>query len=159
MDILIADDEPEVLESFNDALRGIDYVDVTPVSSGDEAIEALKKDKFDIVFTDLRMANGNGSDVIKYITSHALKTQIVVISAHDEMIEEYRKFDCVWVLEKPISMLSVTWIINKIKYGGGSCEKNVSCNECISCSTLPIFQECNNKIDDMIKLIKNNKRD
>lgn len=79
--ILVIDDEKRMADSLQELLSNCDYI-VDVAYSGSEAIEKLKRDKFHVVITDIRMTDIDGFDVMGYISSHTPNTQMIVITAH-----------------------------------------------------------------------------
>ncbi|MBC7540628.1 MAG: response regulator [Bacteriovorax sp.] len=66
--ILLVDDERDLLEMIVEIFINYGH-DVSFCYSGNEAIEILKKEKFDIVVSDFIMPNGNGIDILIFINS------------------------------------------------------------------------------------------
>ncbi|AUN98951.1 response regulator [Bacteriovorax stolpii] len=64
--ILLVEDEPMVLEILKEGFSAQGHRVMT-ASSGNEAIEILKKERCDIVLSDLKMPNGNGMDVVSFV--------------------------------------------------------------------------------------------
>ena len=62
--ILLVDDDPHMLKLNNDLLESEGYK-VTTAMCGNSAIEAMEKDAFDVVVTDLFMGKANGFAVLK----------------------------------------------------------------------------------------------
>ena len=62
--ILLVDDDPHMLE-MNEYLLKSEGYQVTTAMCGDSAIEAMEKDAFDVVVTDLFMGKANGFAVLK----------------------------------------------------------------------------------------------
>lgn len=62
--ILIADDEPDICKALEFLLKREGYT-VTSVNSGEDAIEKLKTDSFDVVITDLKMGRVDGMTVLE----------------------------------------------------------------------------------------------
>ncbi|MBN1901986.1 response regulator [Candidatus Sumerlaeota bacterium] len=79
--ILVVDDEKRMADSLQELLSNYDYT-VDAAYSGSEAIDKLKKEKYHVVITDIRMADMDGFDVMGYINDHTPATQIIVITAH-----------------------------------------------------------------------------
>jgi signal transduction histidine kinase len=79
--ILVVDDEKRMADSLQELLSNYDYI-VDVAYSGSEAVEKLKRDKFHIVITDIRMADIDGFDVMDYISAHTPNTLMIVITAH-----------------------------------------------------------------------------
>ena len=66
MKILVVDDEAELLEVLRDALQRTGH-QVTTASSGAEGVEAFRKGDFDVVLTDLGMADVSGWGVAQVV--------------------------------------------------------------------------------------------
>lgn len=62
--ILIVDDEPDICRALEFLLKREDYA-VTSVNRGEDAIERLKAEAFDIVITDLKMGRVDGMTVLE----------------------------------------------------------------------------------------------
>lgn len=62
--ILVVDDE-ELLRDIISELFEIEGAQTQKADSGLKAIEMYKKNKYDFVFSDVRMANGTGIDLAK----------------------------------------------------------------------------------------------
>ena len=61
--IMVVDDEAEVLGFCAEALRRLGY-DVTPVGLGEEALDLLRREHFDLLITDIMMPGMSGIDLI-----------------------------------------------------------------------------------------------
>jgi signal transduction histidine kinase len=62
--ILVIDDDPEVLSSAEAFLGGAGY-GVLLATDGDEGLDAVRRDKPDLILCDVRMPRVNGYDVIR----------------------------------------------------------------------------------------------
>ena len=62
--LLVVEDNPAEQLSIRELL-GYDDIDVTTVSSGEEAVEAVNKESFDCVVLDLRLPDISGFDVLE----------------------------------------------------------------------------------------------
>jgi len=74
--LLIVDDDPYVLESISSLLKEYGYFVFTCQNAG-EAMERLKKVKFDVVLTDIKMPGITGIELLQNI--HEFNSQIPVI--------------------------------------------------------------------------------
>lgn len=81
---LIIDDEPDILELLTITLSrmGIQTVSAKSVT---EAVSLLNSDSFDFCLTDLKLPDGEGTDIVDYIQDQGLDTPIAVITAHGDM--------------------------------------------------------------------------
>ncbi len=62
--ILIVDDEPDICRALEFLLKKEGYT-VTSANSGEDAIEKLKTDSFDVVITDIKMGRVDGMTVLE----------------------------------------------------------------------------------------------
>lgn len=79
--ILIVDDEEEIREVMFMMIETIGQYKIIEASSGNSAIEVLKKDQdISLVFCDYRMNDGNGGDVYQWILSSRPALPFVLVS-------------------------------------------------------------------------------
>ena len=62
--ILVVDDEKGMCDSLQTLLSKSGY-EVTTVEKGEEALQKIKKDSFDLVITDIKMPRVDGMDILK----------------------------------------------------------------------------------------------
>ena len=77
--ILLADDDPRLLESLH-ALLQIYRFEVDTALGGQEAIAQLCRNHYDLLLLDLRMPDVTGHDVMQYMATHKIATMTVVVS-------------------------------------------------------------------------------
>ena len=79
--ILVLEDDPFVRRVFEQQLRRLKYdVSVTETIAGAE--ELLAKDTFDLVFTDMRLPDGEGTDLLRKLQGRAQKPLVVVVTGY-----------------------------------------------------------------------------
>lgn len=84
MKILYAEDEEVLRELYALQIEGIVNCQIIEVSSGNEAIEVLKKDSsIDLILSDYRMPNGNGDVIYQYINDNKLNIPFFLISTYE----------------------------------------------------------------------------
>jgi CheY-like chemotaxis protein len=66
--ILVVDDEPDILELLAEELE-FEGFETAQASSGNDALEILKNERFDAIVSDFKMPNGNGKVVLDFIKS------------------------------------------------------------------------------------------
>ena len=81
--ILWVDDEIELLKSHIIYLESKGY-SVTPVNSGNDAIEILESSKFDLVFLDENMPGLSGLETLNLIKKSHPNLPIVMITKNEE---------------------------------------------------------------------------
>lgn len=90
--ILIVDDEFLIRQLLEEtALRR--KIDVVTAASGEEAMEILKTEEFQMVFVDLKMGKASGIDVLKFGTNARPDTLFVIMTAYgtiDTAVEAMR---------------------------------------------------------------------
>ncbi|MFB3101182.1 MAG: sigma-54-dependent transcriptional regulator [Gammaproteobacteria bacterium] len=81
---LIIDDEPDIRELLEITLIRMD-VDCLSAENLQEAYSLLKKNKFNICLTDMRLPDGNGLELVTYIQANTPQLPVAVITAHGNM--------------------------------------------------------------------------
>ena len=81
--ILVVDDSATMRDMLTQYLQAGDYM-VATASSGDQALELLKTEKYDIIITDLEMPDMDGYGLIRSISELDWDPAVVLISQHDE---------------------------------------------------------------------------
>jgi DNA-binding NtrC family response regulator len=102
--ILIVDDENSITGALDLILSEQGY-QVKTASTVASAIEALHERLFDLVFTDLRLPDASGIDLISHIKGDSPETEVVLMTAHgslDVTIEAIKK-GAYYYLEKPFT--------------------------------------------------------
>lgn len=83
--VLLADDDPEVLETIKTVLE-LDHHEVTTAANGREALERFAPGKFDVVITDYQMPEMTGDQLAVAIKRMAALQPVVMITAHAGML-------------------------------------------------------------------------
>lgn len=81
---LIVDDEPDILELLDITLSRMD-IKTYSAENISQAKELLSKHNFDICLTDMRLPDGNGIELIKYIQENVSNLPVAMITAHGNM--------------------------------------------------------------------------
>ncbi len=74
--ILVVDDEEALRMVLSSELEGEGYK-VSNAADGQEAINTLTSNEFDLVLLDIKMPNVDGFEVLKYIKERWPKTKVV----------------------------------------------------------------------------------
>ena len=79
--ILIVDDERTLRESCASVLQ-MDGYNVTLIGRGEEALEVVKRRKFDIILVDLYMSQTSGMDILRSALEFHRDTIVVVMTGN-----------------------------------------------------------------------------
>jgi DNA-binding NtrC family response regulator len=101
--VLIVDDEAIVRESLGDWLR--DTYQVAPAETGEEALELIGKQDFDILIVDVILPGKSGIQVLKEVKEVKPYIESIVITAYPsvELAVEAMKLGAVDYLVKPVA--------------------------------------------------------
>ena len=80
--ILIAEDDKELRQLFSHILTKNGYV-VKGVSNGKEALDALDKDYYDLIISDIMMPVMNGYELVRLLRASGSNTPVMMITAKD----------------------------------------------------------------------------
>ncbi len=102
---LIIDDEPDILELLTITLTrmGLDCVSAKNIS---QALKLIESQDFDICLTDMRLPDGDGLEVLRFLQSQKKDIPVAVITAHGniETAIESMKLGAFDFLSKPIDL-------------------------------------------------------
>ena len=82
--ILVIDDEKPTLMMFRLTLAAYGY-EVLTAENGQEGLDVFRRERPDIVLTDIKMPGMSGIDVLKQIKSVDPATEVIVITGHGDM--------------------------------------------------------------------------
>ena len=87
--VLVVDDDPVVRKSFERVLSGKGYAVIT-AENGEEALRKLSEEKYDVVYTDIRMPGMNGLEVAEQVKARRPWTPVVIITGYGTEAAEAR---------------------------------------------------------------------
>jgi len=86
--ILIADDHPIVREGFKQVLSETsDMVVADEASNGQEVLNLVRKNKYDVILLDISMPGRSGLEILKELRSENPKLPVLIVSIYPE--EQY----------------------------------------------------------------------
>ncbi len=102
--ILCVDDEEVILDSLRKILALGGY-SVDTVETGQEALGLIQKNDYDFVFTDLKMPNMSGTDVVKSVKHLRPDVDVIVITGYASVdtAVECMKHGAMDYVEKPFT--------------------------------------------------------
>lgn len=87
--VLVVDDDPVVCKSFDRVLSGKGYAVIT-AGSGEEALRKLNEEKYDLIYSDIRMPGMNGLEVAESVKARRPWTPVVIITGYGTEAAEAR---------------------------------------------------------------------
>ena len=107
--VLVVDDEAPVRDLFSDLLKKEQCM-VQCATSGEEALEVIKKEDFDIVLLDIKLGGMSGLETLKKLRELKSKLTVVMITGfgYDEkLIAQSKELGCDGYIGKnmPISQI------------------------------------------------------
>ena len=81
LQVLIADDEESFLKFLTTVLESTNRFAVFPCESGEEAVEALKKFRYDVVVLDHKMPGMTGLNILQWLHEQKSDTPVIMLTA------------------------------------------------------------------------------
>jgi DNA-binding NtrC family response regulator len=102
--ILVVDDESSITGAL-EMILSEHGCDVKTASNGADAMKLLDGSPFDLVFTDLRLPDTSGNDLISHIKTESPETEVILMTAHGslEVTIEAIKRGAYYYIEKPFT--------------------------------------------------------
>ena len=116
MKILIVDDERSIRNSLKEILSDEGY-DVDVAENGVSACAMVEKEKYDVIFCDIKMPEMDGVETLTHLTAMGIDSAVVMISGHgdiDTAVECIKKgaFD---FIQKPLDLNRILITIKNAK--------------------------------------------
>lgn len=113
--ILVIDDDKTILVFFANLLSNFEQ-GYKIASSKKEAIEALKKEKYDLIFLDLILEDGTGAEIYEEIKKISPEANIIVITGyHSQAKNITENMQLLGCLFKPFGISEIISYIEKVK--------------------------------------------
>ena len=87
--VLVVDDDPAVRKSIDRVLTSKGYAVIT-AENGEEALRKLNEEKYDLVYTDIRMPGISGLEVAEQVKARKPWTPVVIITGYGSDASEAR---------------------------------------------------------------------
>jgi len=119
--ILVVEDNDEISEAMSFYCSAKKDIECNVVNNGQEGLERIRNDKFDLVLLDLAMPDFSGWDVIKSLKQdESIKSKNIVIftaSSDQVVLNDIRDSGVKDVFKKPFSLDQLTALIEKYRPG------------------------------------------
>ena len=112
--ILVIDDEPSITDALRMVLTDLGH-HVDAAKTGAEAKDFLKGSPYDLVFTDLRLPDASGIDLLALIKGDTPDTEVIVMTAHGSLDITIEAIKCgaFYFIEKPFTPHQVTALVER----------------------------------------------
>jgi two-component system, NtrC family, response regulator PilR len=124
--IIVVDDEPGIREFLGMALNKSGYM-VETVADGNEAINRMENNLYDLAVLDIVVPTINGIDVLRAINEKSPETSVIMITAyasHETALEAMKLGACDYI-EKPFKINELKKVIEE------ALEKKKSSRKCL----------------------------
>ncbi len=113
--ILVVDDSWDICEVVKAQLESANYY-VRTANSGDEALQALKKNSVDLVVSDISMPHGNGMELLSNIKKLSSKQPPVVLMTgfSNYSKEQILSSGAAGYMEKPLKIKDLIQMVETI---------------------------------------------
>jgi len=117
MKILVVDDEAPIREILQRGLTQMGGFSVELAQNGQEAIEKVEKDIFDLILTDLMMPEMNGMELLKIIKGTRPELPVIMMTAYGSIdtAVEAMKIGANDYITKPVDFNDLLIRISKVK--------------------------------------------
>jgi DNA-binding NtrC family response regulator len=114
-EILFVDDDTTILSLVEEYLTTFDYR-ITVVDDGVKALELIKDKDFDVVFTDFKMPDINGLELLAVIKEYRPLTEVIIVTGHGTMESAIQamKHGSYDYIQKPFKLDVLKILIEKI---------------------------------------------
>jgi len=107
--VLVVDDEAPVRELFTDLLEA-EKCSVKCVATGEEALDMIVKEPFDVVLLDIKLPGISGIETLKKLKESSPRLTVLMITGFgydEELIAKSREYGCSGYIGKnvPISQI------------------------------------------------------
>ena len=121
--ILIVDDEPDIIMIAKNMLEKADY-ETDEARDGEECLEKLKEEKFDLILLDVMMPGDNGWEVCRKIKTGEKTKDIPVVlftvRTSKDSVEKGRKVYADAQVNKPFERGELVDTVEKVLKGSTS---------------------------------------
>jgi DNA-binding NtrC family response regulator len=113
--ILVVDDEDALRTVLSNELMNEGY-EVHAAGDGDEAIDELGKNPYDLVLLDIKMPRMNGFEVLKHIKQNHMKSKVVMLTGFADLKNaiESKKLGADDFVSKPYDLVDLLTTIERV---------------------------------------------
>ena len=132
MRLLIVEDEKELCDTVAKSLYGAGY-EVDTCYDGDEALDYILSDDYDLIVLDLNLPGTDGMDILRELRKKNEETKVLILSARSQIADKVEGLDAGAndYMEKPIHLQELEARIRSLTR-----RKFVQKDVCLDCGEL-----------------------
>ena len=117
--LVLADDNPEVLETLADMLQP-DYVVAGALSDGKSVLEQVAELKPDVIILDISLPDMTGFDVVRQLKKRGSRAKVIFLTVHEniDFVRAAFELDAAGYVFKSRISSDLVEAINTISHGG-----------------------------------------
>ena len=119
MRLLLIDDNEEITEAIGEYCTLAKDIDCRVINEGNEGLESIRNEEFDLIMLDLAMPEFTGRDVIKSLQhdGNIESKNIVIFTASSDLpvLEQIKNTGIKEIFKKPFSLEQLTELIEKYR--------------------------------------------
>ena len=110
--VLVVDDEEQFLKTVSKILERRGFA-VTAVSTGEQALEAARKEAFPVALVDLKMPGMDGEQVLEALKREHPEMEVIILTGHGSIDSAIRstELDVYSYLQKPAELDTLLYVI------------------------------------------------
>lgn len=116
--ILIVDDE-EIMRSFLLDVFVDEGYDLDSAANGEEALEKISRNCYQLIITDIRMPGMDGTEVLKKAKEVNPQTEVIIITgyASPQIKQKCQRLGAAYYIAKPFQINQIRALVNKLVRG------------------------------------------
>lgn len=150
--VLIVDDEADILELLELTLLKMG-LEVKRAMQIKDALVQLQKEQFDLCLTDMRLSDGEGLELVKYINENCADLPVAVITAHGstENAVAALKAGAFDYLAKPVSLDQLRTLVKSALSLPGSETQTTKSSDHVLLGSSPAISEARELIEKLAR--------
>lgn len=114
--VLLIEDDMSLRLLLETGLKSAGF-EVTASVGSDEGLVLLKSNPFDVIVSDIVMPDGEGIELLLWVSENIPDTPIIMMSGHSIYLEGSEKFGAAAILAKPFRTEELVNLIRKVTIG------------------------------------------
>lgn len=116
--VLVVDDDPAIQEMLSEIIQQEGYKAIS-VGSGEEALNHMENQHFDLIFLDLVLPGISGVDTLSEIKKRDDKAVVIIITAYGYSIwaREAMALGSMYLIHKPFQVHDIVEILDTVNFG------------------------------------------